>query len=211
MARAYRLGKRAVTSAETRQRIINAARDVIAAGGMGGASLGVIAEQAGVTRTTVYQQFGSKDELMLAVLNDALDRADVRSVRKALQQRDAARATHLMLRASSRFWAGEYALFSKIKGLAGIDSDAAVLDASKESVRQGHMINLTHRLAEQGQLRSDIGEDRAMQMLQLLSSYETFDHLHRMAGMRPDTIASLIIEIADRAILAGNLPAGEGG
>jgi AcrR family transcriptional regulator len=203
MARAYRLGKRAVTAAETRQRIIDAARDVIARSGIAGASLGLIATDAGVTRTTVYQQFGSKDELMLAVLNDALDRADVRAVRKALQQRDAGRAARLMLRASCRFWAGEYALFSKIKGLAGVDGEAAVLDANKEGVRQGHIMNLAHRLAEQGQLRPGVTESRAMQMLQLLSSYETFDHLHRIGGMRPDTIAALVIDMADRAVLTG--------
>ena len=202
MTRAYRLGKRAVTAAETHQRIIDAAREVISESGIGGASLGIIAERSGVTRTTVYQQFGSKDELMLSVLNDALDNADVQSVRKALQQRDAAKAARGMLRASCRFWAGEYALFSKVKGLAGVDDAAASANANKEGVRRGHIVNLAHRLAEQGQLRPGVGEDRAMQMLQLLSSYETFDHLHRIGGMRTETIAGLIIEMADRAVLA---------
>lgn len=202
MTRAYRLGKRAVTAAETHQRIIDAARDVIAESGIGGASLGAIATQAGVTRTTVYQQFGSKDELMLAVLNDALDNADVQSVRKALQNRDAVKAARSMLRASSRFWAGEYELFSKVKGLVGIDEAAAAANANKEDVRRGHLINLANRLAEQGALRPGISVDRAMQMLQLLSSYETYDHLHRIGGMRTETIAHLIIDMADRAVLA---------
>ena len=201
MARAYRLGKRAITSAETRQRIIDAARDVISEGGIGAASLGLVAQRAGVTRTTVYQQFGSKDEVMLAVLNDALDRADVRAVRKALQQPDAARATRLMLKASCRFWAGEYALFSRIKGIAGLDEAAAKVDETKEAVRRGHISNLAGRLAQQDKLRDGVTEERAMQIIHLLSSYETFDHLHRIGNMRPDALAALITEMVDRAVL----------
>ena len=67
---------------------------------------------------------------------------------------------------------------------------------------RGHIVNLAHRLAEQGQLRPGVSEDRAMQMIQLLSSYETYDHLHRIGGMRTETIAGLIVEMADHAVLA---------
>jgi AcrR family transcriptional regulator len=201
MARAYRLGKRAVTAAATHQRIIDSAREVIATAGIAKADLGTIARRAGVTRTTVYQQFGSREEVFLAVVNDALDRADVRTVRKALQHRDAATATRQMLRASTRFWAGEYELFSKVKGYAGIDEAARLVDLNKEEVRRGHIANLAHRLAEQGKLRPGVSEERAMQIIHLLTSYETFDHLHRQAGMRVEAVGSMIIEIVDRAVL----------
>jgi AcrR family transcriptional regulator len=128
--RPYRLGKRAVTAAATRQRITDAARELIVAGeGFPSTNVHDIAKRAGVTRATVYQQFGSKHELLLAVLNDALDRADVRVVRKALQDHDPARATRRLLRASCRFWAGEYELFSRFKGLAALDAEVAGLDA----------------------------------------------------------------------------------
>lgn len=144
MTRPYRLGKRAVQAAETRQRIIDAARELIVEAGVHDTSLDAVARRAASTRTTVYHQFGSREELLLAVLNEALDRADVREVRKALQHRDATQAMRRMIKASCRFWAGERALFAQVKGLALIDEAMASVDANKEGVRRGHMTNLVH-------------------------------------------------------------------
>ena len=77
MPRPYRLGKRAIGVAATRQRIMDATRELLETGGIEQANIQAIAKEAGVTRPTVYQQFGTHSELLLAVINDALDRADV--------------------------------------------------------------------------------------------------------------------------------------
>jgi AcrR family transcriptional regulator len=202
VARAYKLGKRAVTAAHTRQRIIDAARDVISADGVPQAGLAVIAERAGVTRTTVYQQFGSREELLLAVVNDALDRADVRTVRKALQHRDAAKAARLLMRASTRFWHGEHRLFTNVKGLAELDEAAHAVDVTKEGVRIGHIRNLAYRLAEQGKLRDGCDEEHAMQIIHLLTSFETFDQLFRISKLGLEATSSILVEMLDGAVLA---------
>lgn len=201
MARAYRLGKRAETTAATHQRIIDAARDLIAQTGLNDAPMGVIAGRAGVTRATIYQRFGSRHELLLAVLNDTLDRADVRAVRKALQHRDAAAAARGMLRASTRFWGLQYALFSRIKALAEIDAEFSRVDEMKESVRRGHCEHLVRRLAEQGCLRPGVSEREAFNILYLLSSFETFDHYYRRCGVSMDRIGARLVGIADAAVL----------
>jgi AcrR family transcriptional regulator len=52
----------------TRSALIEAAADVFARRGFDGASLEEIAEGAGFTRGAIYSNFGSKDELMLAVV-----------------------------------------------------------------------------------------------------------------------------------------------
>ena len=202
MARAYRLGKRAVRAAETRQRIIDAARDLIAESGVHDTSLGAVARRAGSTRTTVYHQFGSREELLLAVLNDALDRADVHVVRKALQGRDAVQAMRRTIRASCRFWAGEYALFAQVKGLAAIDASMSAVNATKEAVRRGHLTNLTQRLAAQGGLRAGCSERRALDTLLFLTSFEAFDELHGRCQMSTDTVSAWLVDMAERTLLA---------
>jgi AcrR family transcriptional regulator len=53
--------------AETRQRLIDAARQTIAERGFRGASLDDIAARAGLTKGAVYDNFQSKDDLFLAV------------------------------------------------------------------------------------------------------------------------------------------------
>src|SRR5438105_13617480 len=52
----------------TRSALVEAAADVFARRGYDGASLEEIAEAAGFTRGAIYSNFGSKEDLMLAVV-----------------------------------------------------------------------------------------------------------------------------------------------
>ena len=201
MARPYRLGKRAVHAAETRQRIVDAARELIVEAGAHDTSLHAVARRAATTRTTVYDQFGSREELLLAVLNDALDRADVREVRKALQQPDAVRAMRRMIKASCRFWAEDAALFAQVKALASIDRAMAAVNENKEGVRRGHMVNLVHRLADQRFLRAGCSERKALDTLLFVTSFETFDQLHGRSHISVEATASMLTEMATRMLL----------
>lgn len=202
MTRPYEMGKRAVTKAATRQRIIDAAQELIVESGIFDTGLGAVARRAGSTRATVYHQFGSRQELLLAVVNDALDRADVREVRKALQHKDAVQAMRRMVPAACRFWASEYALFSQVKGLAEVDPGMAVVAETKEGVRRGHMTNLAHRLEEQGRLRSGCSQRKALDTLLFLTSFEAFDELWRRSKMAPEAVASMLLDAAQRTLIA---------
>lgn len=56
--------------AQTRSRVLAAAGDVFAARGFAHASLDDVAVAAGLTKGAVYSNFGSKDELILALMDD---------------------------------------------------------------------------------------------------------------------------------------------
>jgi AcrR family transcriptional regulator len=56
---------------ETKQRIMDAATAEFARHGLGGARVDAIAERAGVNKRMLYHYFGAKDELYLAVLENA--------------------------------------------------------------------------------------------------------------------------------------------
>jgi AcrR family transcriptional regulator len=68
----------ALLGAETRtpaqQRILAATHDLIAAHGVGGTSLQMIAEAVGVTKAAVYHQFKAKDDIVIAVTEIELAR-----------------------------------------------------------------------------------------------------------------------------------------
>src|SRR4029077_4737011 len=59
---------RAVRGEATRKRIVEAARDVLLARGYGGTSTRAVADEAGVRVSLVHYHFGSKQRLMLDVL-----------------------------------------------------------------------------------------------------------------------------------------------
>jgi AcrR family transcriptional regulator len=70
--RSYRSPRREEQAAETRRRIVDAARELFAAQGYAGSSLAAIADRAGVSVPTVYNSVGGKPGL-LAALNDVVD------------------------------------------------------------------------------------------------------------------------------------------
>ena len=66
--RSYRSRLRDERSEDTRERIVTAARQLFAAHGVDGTTVAAIASQAGVAEPTVYATFGSKREIMAALL-----------------------------------------------------------------------------------------------------------------------------------------------
>jgi len=58
--------------AQIDQRVLSAARELLADRGLRAMSLDAVAERAGVARSTIYRRWASSDELILDVIDDAL-------------------------------------------------------------------------------------------------------------------------------------------
>ena len=63
---------RSARNAQTRERLLEAAARVYARGGFGGATLDEVAAEAGFTKGAVYGHFGSKENLLVALLDEHL-------------------------------------------------------------------------------------------------------------------------------------------
>jgi AcrR family transcriptional regulator len=68
-------GRTRPTRQKTRERLFAAAAQVFAERGIGAASIEAIAAAAGFTRGAVYSNFASKDELIIAMLEDHVERS----------------------------------------------------------------------------------------------------------------------------------------
>ena len=69
-------GKRRPRSERQQQRqltILEAARDVLAEKGYDGVTMNELAEKAGVVKKTLYNLYGSKDDLLLAAISEVID------------------------------------------------------------------------------------------------------------------------------------------
>lgn len=69
--------------ARTRQRLLAAAAEVFAERGIHGATVEEIAERAGFTRGAFYSNFGAKEDLIVALLDERVD-ADIRAMEEAM-------------------------------------------------------------------------------------------------------------------------------
>lgn len=88
--------------AETKARLLDAAADVFAERGLAGASLAEIAARAGFTRGAVHWHFESKEQLLLAVVEQRLERSIERRETTAATARTLQMFNHSQRTAATR-------------------------------------------------------------------------------------------------------------
>jgi AcrR family transcriptional regulator len=89
------------TREETREKLFQAAAEVFEEQGIGAASIEAIAAAAGLTRGAFYSNFADKDELIIAMLEDHVDRS-IQHHRELLAQHRTAEDFIAALNASDR-------------------------------------------------------------------------------------------------------------
>lgn len=117
----------------TRARILQAARDTIVVNGYHATSLERVAAAAGVTRVTVYRQYGNKQGLLAALVDELTARSNVvELVAISCAAPDVLDALAGLIEALGRLWAVDPALMRRLVGLAAVDPEVSAVIASRE-------------------------------------------------------------------------------
>jgi AcrR family transcriptional regulator len=198
--RHYRQTRRATSAAETRGRIIAAARERLTAAPLHNVSLDEIAVRADVARSTIYTVFGSRAKLLDAVAEDVLTRGDFAALQNALSLPDAREALAAFVRESARLYATEHVVGRALLTLAAIDRDAVGAAQRLNAGRAESMAALGERLHEQHVLRPDVTPQVASDILWLLTSFETFDQLFAGRGLSACDAGERLLMLAQRAL-----------
>src|SRR5947209_9915691 len=176
--RPYRLGQRQAAAEQTRARIIAAARELLVAReGFSGFTIDAVARQAGVARMTVYYQFGSKLGLLEALFDDLAARGQMQQLPAAFQQPDPVVALEDYIAVFGRFWTSDRLVIRRLRGLAALDPEVEQGLRARDEWRLRGLGVLVRRLAEQhGRPTPEALED-AVNILFMLTSFESFDAL----------------------------------
>lgn len=179
MTRSYRLGNRQAAVDRTAQAILAAARRLCAQAPASSISVGAIAREAGVSRLTVYQRFGSRPRLLEALApNFTPPLTDSPAEpREALRQ-------HLL--GGCEAWAAEPALFRHLPTRA----------PDEEAPRR-----LAENLLAGDALRPGCSIREAEDVIAVLGSFAAFDRLHHDGRRSPAAVADILMRLAG-AILA---------
>jgi AcrR family transcriptional regulator len=192
--------KRGAFTAETRRRILEAARRLLAEGTDPDFGLDAIARSAGVTRVTVYNHFRSRTGLLEAVYDNLAARGDLQRAREALGQQDPAAALAAFIRGLVHFWSSDPVVMRRLHAMAALDAEIARGLAAREGRRRRAAAEIVRRIAPgrtrrhgrwTHQLRAD--------SLSALGSFETYDALAR-AGHRKEDIIAVITHLARTAL-----------
>src|SRR5258706_15318099 len=114
----YRSEVREAAADQTRARIVDAARTLLAGGkGVPAFSLEAVAREAGVTRLTVYNAFESKRGLLEAVFDDMARHGGLFELPSLFAEPDTDKALTRLVSVFCRFWASHRKVLPKFSAV----------------------------------------------------------------------------------------------
>jgi len=190
--RPYRSRARAEAAEETHRRILAAAGAVLRAKGAAGFSLESVGREAGVTRLTVYNQFGSRRALLEAVFDERAEAGGLFGIPDAMADPDPRAALRRLIAIFCGFWSSDPAVGSLQAAGAG-DAEFETGLAERNERRRGALGVLADRLGLSGAAQRD-----AVDLLFVLTSYRTFAEL--APGRSPEAVAALLQAAAEDVV-----------
>jgi len=200
--RRYRSVRRSTAAVETRDRIVQAAVDALSASGDAPAfSLESIAAAAGVTRLTVYNQFGSRQVLLESAFDRLAEEGGLFRIGEVMAGLDAAAALRQIIRVFCNFWSRHGSAARRMLDVAAHDQELRESLNARQERRRQIMTRLVGRMAERGDIAPSAVRD-AVDVLFVLTSVEVFLAL-KVGKRSTTTVCRLIQELAADVIARG--------
>lgn len=195
------VGVRDTRVAAGRRRVVDAVRHRLIADGYHGLSLEQVAADAGITRVTIYRQFGSKLGLLAAAADDLAARGEVvPRVAEALAASDPVIAFRSLVTQLCRFWSTDPELFRRLVGLAAVDPEAGRVIADRESWRHRQVGSAVRRLAAAGLVRPAYRVDQATALVTAATSFPTCDQIATATRRRHAGLPDLLLPMLDAVV-----------
>jgi len=162
-------------------------------------SLESAAQVAGVTRATVYNQFGSRRGLLEAVFDERAKKGGLFRVATAMAHADPLEALHQVIAIFCDFWSSDPAI-GRLNATASRDAEFALAIAERNERRRKVMGAIVGRLYRAGRVREKARKD-LVDMLFAFTSWAMFDQLHR-GDRDAGAVCALIVSASDAAVAA---------
>ena len=181
MTRPYSSTVRDEAAQKTRTRIIAAAIRQLRAKGADGFSLDAVAKKARVTRLTVYNQFGSRRQLLEAVFDHYALHGGLNRLGEAMGAPEPRAGLTRLVEIFCDFWSSDHDAFANLlaMGAAGTEFETAL--RMRNERRRGMIAILLARMAERGEIAADTGD--LAELLFALTSFAFFAELARDRGI----------------------------
>lgn len=174
--------RRGIDSSISRDRVLEAAEELILAGQFAQATVTELAEKADVARATVFSRFGSKLGVLQALSVRCAGGPEMRAIRTAVAIPDPSRAALGIIDAGSDLWEVQGHILLTLKAVAELEPGViALIDEQRRDQRESirHIVRGLEREGRTG----DLTRDQAVAALHLITSVESFMELRRNAGL----------------------------
>lgn len=204
--RAYRSEQRQAATAETRFRILEAARALLSQDAVLSFTVDSVAARASVSRMTIYNQFGSKPGLVEALADHLVNGAGIGRLPEAFQASDPMTGLETLIGVFAATWEAERMALRRLRALVVLDPELAYFN--REGRRRHALEVLLRRLSTERGVPSPDRLKAVTDLLCALTSFDTYDTL-ATRGMDSAEAAGLIV-FGARALLRDERPSNEG-
>ncbi len=196
-ARPYVQRRRAEARAETRARILAAARELIPAA-QTSVPVTAIARHAGVAVQTIYDQFGSKGGLLIAVIGDVQDSVGLfKSFGRVFQSPDGEEAMRRMIAATVSFWGEAWPYVEFLIRARRVDPVTTREMEFIDRLRHAHYWAIAKRIEDEGRVRDGRSADWAADQAFALTIPAVYEEL----AVRRSRTTAEVIEAVTAAVL----------
>jgi AcrR family transcriptional regulator len=154
--RTYRSAIRAEAAAATRARVVTAAADLLRSQKTPASiTMDAVAKGAGVTRLTVYNQFGGRSALFEAVFDERAKQGGLTRIPEAMTNPDPQKALSRLIEIFCEFWASDPGL-SRLHDEAAFDPELAATLSKRNERRRKAIAILVSRMEVKAPARADV-------------------------------------------------------
>jgi AcrR family transcriptional regulator len=208
--RRYRSPTRQRQAAETRARILAAARVLLAEQGYAGATVEAIAQAAGVAVQTVFAVFGSKRGILAELLRQAQQAPAAEELRARLRATDdPAARVRLAVAIARRVYEQMAAGLELLRGARLVAPELAAVEDEVDARRRTGTGQLAEYLAACGRLRAGLTHEAATDLLFAMTGPDLYRMLVLEQGWTGDAFECLLGDVLVAALLAPGAPSGE--
>lgn len=191
--RPYRMGKREAAASETRGRILEAARQLLANESETDLGMEAIARRADVSRLTIYYQFKSRPGLLEALYDYLAIRGNMRRMAEVFHETDSSVALEKLVRTFVGFWSSDPVVIRRLRGMATLDSEIDKGIRARDARRQHAAREILRRtVMDRSKTLTQEKQNLAADVLTMLTSFESYDALAGAGHNRATIIATLI-------------------
>lgn len=192
--------KRQVATSETRTRILEAARQLLASESETDLAMEAIARRADVSRLTIYYQFDSRTGLLEALYDHLANRGNMRRMPEVFHEPDPYVALDKFVRIFVGFWASDPVAIRRLRAMAALDPEIGSGIHDRDA-RRGHIAGvLLKRMVATGKKTFTKEQlSSTADVLSMLAGFATYDALAR-AGLGQDEIITIVTRLAHFAV-----------
>jgi AcrR family transcriptional regulator len=207
--RSYQAARRRAASAETRQRILDAARELFINLGYRATTVTAVATRAAVNVDTVYELVGRKPILLRELIEQAISGTDHAVVAEErdyvgaiLAEPDAVAKIILYASAVRQIQQRMAPLFLALRDAASTEREAHAVWHDISERRAANMRKLAGDLHATGRLRTDLTIDEAADVIWATNSSELYVLLTVERNWSPDRYERWLADMWQRVLLA---------